>query len=88
MILPLILALALSDAEQAKHDDMERSISARLAAQENAIWEIWRPSPKVLSDYRVARHCYIQFHLYKVDGCEKEIGQVADDLRLTSRDNR
>lgn len=80
LILTLLLAVALTDAQQAKHDEMERTISARITAQENAIWDIWRPSPRLLSDYRAARHCYTQFHLYKVADCEKEIGQVQDDL--------
>lgn len=86
MILTLLLALALTDAEQAKHDEMERSLSARLTAQENAIWDMWRPGPKVLSDYRAARRCYTQFHLYKVDDCEKELGQVDDDLKKRDHD--
>lgn len=82
MILSLILAIALTDAQQASHDEMERSISARLTAQENAIWQIWRPSSSLLADYRAARRCYTQFHLYKVDDCEKELGKVSDDLQL------
>lgn len=86
MILTLLLALALTDAEQAKHDEMERSLSARLTAQENAIWAIWRPSASLLADYRAARRCYTQFHLYKVDDCEKEIGKVNDDLQLKKRE--
>jgi hypothetical protein len=66
--------------DQRKHDTNEREMYGRLDADEAKIFAIWRPSPKLLSDYRAARRCYTQFHLYKVEGCDKEIGAVDLDL--------
>jgi hypothetical protein len=85
-VIALLLAIAMSDAQQAKHDDAERAIYARLQADENAIFAIWRPAPKLLSDYRAARHCYTQFHLYKVDGCEEELERVDRDLKSSAKE--
>jgi hypothetical protein len=80
MILTLILAAALTQAQQQKHDAIELALYARMQAAENAVAEIWRPSPKLLSDYRAARRCYVQFHLYKADGCTEEFDRVDHDL--------
>jgi hypothetical protein len=82
----LLLALLFVQAEttsldpQIKHDGIEYALYQRLQADQNAIADIWRPSPKVLSDLRAARRCYTQFHLYKVDGCEAEFAKVDRDL--------
>lgn len=80
MILTLILAAALTEAQQQKHDAIELDLYTRMQADENKVAEIWRPSPKLLSDYRAARRCYVQFHLYKADSCTEEFDRVDRDL--------
>lgn len=80
MILTLVLAAALTETQQQKHDAIELELYTRMQADENKVAEIWRPSPKLLSDYRAARRCYVQFHLYKVDGCTEEFDRVDRDM--------
>jgi hypothetical protein len=80
MILSLILFAALTEAQQKKHDATEIALYSRMMNYEDAIAQIWRPSPKLLSDYRAARRCYVQFHLYKVESCTDEFGRVDHDL--------
>jgi hypothetical protein len=65
---------------QIKHDTEEFNLYNRLHADQDAIADIWRPSPKLLSDYRAARRCYVQFHLYKAEGCKVEFDMVDQDL--------
>lgn len=85
-MIPLLLAMLitdpkpLTDAKQAKHDQAELAMSVKLHEDQDAVADLWRPSAKLLSDYRAARRCYVQFHLYKVDGCEDEFKKVDDDL--------
>ena len=80
MILSFILAVALTEAQQKQHDKIELDLYTRMQADENKVDEIWRPSPKLLSDYRAARRCYVQFHLYKVESCTEQFDQVDRDL--------
>lgn len=80
MILSIILAAALTQTQQQKHDAIELALFTRMQADENKVAEIWRPSPKLLSDYRAARRCYVQFHLYRVEGCTGEFDRVDQDL--------
>lgn len=80
MILTLVLAAALTEAQQQKHDAIELELYTRMQADENAVAEVWRPSTKLLSDYRAARRCYVNFHLYKVESCKEEFDQVDHDL--------
>lgn len=79
-MLILVLAAALTTAQQQKHDAAELSYYSRMQAEENAVYEIWRPSSRLLSDYRAARRCYVQFHLYKVESCDAEFSRVDRDL--------
>lgn len=80
MFLSLILAVALAEADQAKHDALELAMYQKMHSYQDAIAEIWRPSPKLLSDYRAARRCYTQFHLYKTESCSAEFYKVEVDL--------
>lgn len=81
MILSLLLAVALTEAQQQKHDADELAMYTRLKSYESTIADIWRPSPKLLSDYRAARHCYVQFHLYKEESCSAAFYRVEVDLQ-------
>lgn len=76
----LVLAFALTQAQQAKHDADELAIYQHMKVDEEAVWQIWRPSAQLLSDYRAVRRCYVQFHLYKVDSCDKELTRLDRDL--------
>jgi hypothetical protein len=78
----LLLAMALTDAQQAQHDAVELATYNRLQADRHAIADLWpaRPSAKLLSDYRGALRCYVRFHLYKADGCAAQLTQVDRDL--------
>lgn len=80
MITILLAALALTDAQQVKHDAEERTIYAMVQADQSRIDEIWRPKPHLLSDMRAARRYYRDFHLYKVEGCATELERVDKDL--------
>jgi hypothetical protein len=85
-MIPLLFAMLitdpkpLTDALQAKHDQAELAMSVKLHEDQDAIDSLWRPSVQLKSDMRAARRCYVQFHLYKVDGCEDEFKKVDDDL--------
>lgn len=76
----LAAVVALTDAQQSKHDADERAIYALVQADQSRIDEIWRPKPQMLSDMRASRRCYRDFHLYKVEGCNKELDKVDQDL--------
>jgi hypothetical protein len=81
MIIAVLFAVVtLTQAQQDKHDAAELAMYTQLKADQDAIAEIWRPSPKLLSDFRAARRCYTQFHLYKVESCEEQFQQVDRDL--------
>lgn len=72
--------------DQRKHDTNEREMYAHLEADEAQIFAIWRPAPKLLSDYRAGRRCFTQFHLYKVDGCAEELERVDRDLKPSAKE--
>lgn len=76
----LLLIMALSEAQQAQHDHAELAIYQRVQADEVTIADIWRPSAKLLADYRKARRCYVRFHLYRVADCSAELTKVDLDL--------
>ena len=79
-MLLLMIAMALSDAQQAQHDNTEWVVYQRLKADDEAIAKIWEPQAKVVSDYRKARSCYVKLHLYRTDSCNVELLQVDRDL--------
>jgi hypothetical protein len=79
-MLLFILAMALTDAQQAQHDNTEWAIYQRIKADEAAISEIWHPNAKLLLDYRKARGCYVRLHVYRVADCDVELAQVDRDL--------
>jgi hypothetical protein len=76
----LLIAMFLTDSQQAAHDAVELAMYNKLQADQSAIADIWRPTHKLLSDYRAARRCYVQFHLYKAEGCGAELAVVDRDL--------
>lgn len=84
----LILALFMQQSQtqadfrgvQIQHDTTEYEMYNRLQKDRDAIEDIWRPTPQLLSDYRAARRCYTQFHLYKADSCQAELAKVDRDL--------
>jgi hypothetical protein len=75
-----MIAMALTDAQQAQHDNTEWAVYQRLKAEDEAIAEIWHPQLKLVSDYRKARSCYVKLHLYRTDNCNVELLQVDRDL--------
>lgn len=79
-MLLLMIAMALTDAQQAQHDNTEWAVYQRLKADDQTIAEIWHPQFKLVSDYRKARSCYIKLHLYRTDSCNVELLQVDRDL--------
>lgn len=85
-MIALVLAVALTRVQQQKHDADEYAMYQRLKADDDAVWEIWRPSPKLLSDQRAARRCYTNFHLQKVPGCDAEFDKVEQDLSRVKED--
>jgi hypothetical protein len=76
----LFLAIAHTDAQEARHDHEERKIAHRIQAEQEAISDIWRPNAKLVSDYRRAQNCYTKFHLYKVPNCDAPLAQVETDF--------
>ena len=70
-MLLLFLAITLTDAQQAKHDT-KWAIYQVMQSDEATIADIWRPSAKLLLDYRKLRKCYVQFHLYRTKECNAE----------------
>lgn len=80
----LLLAMALTDTEQAQHDAVELAMYNRLQADQNAIADLWRPPASLLSDYRAARRCYVEFHLYKTESCTAQLAAVDRDLGVVA----
>lgn len=79
-MISLLLALALTPAQQTKHDDIERAAYNRLQAQTQSIFEQDHPEKKMVDDYKKARGCYTKLHLYKTPNCDRELGKVDADL--------
>lgn len=79
-MIALLLAIALTDSQQAIHDDMERKMRAELVSAREVIELWWRPSKRVLRDYDNAEKCYSKFHLYKVKGCDAKLDALHRDL--------
>lgn len=86
MLLLLVgAAMALAkphSVPSAERDKRERDMAIRLQAQEDHIWRLWLPGRTLLKDYRRARKCYTNFHLFKVDTCDRELDRVDLDLQL------
>jgi hypothetical protein len=74
------LAMALTEAQQAKHDANEWAIYQQMQADESTIADIWRPGAKLVSDDHKLRKCYVQFHLYRAANCNAELTQLDHDL--------
>jgi hypothetical protein len=85
-MIALVLAAALTQAQQQKHDADEYAMYQRLQAIDEKVWQIWRPDSKLLSDQRAARRCYTNFHLQKVEGCDAEFDKVEQDLGKVKED--
>ncbi len=79
-MLVLALSVALTAAQQAQHDQTESTIYQRLHTDEEAIAELWKPSAKLLADYREAKKCYVRFHLNQGSDCSAELMKVDADL--------
>jgi hypothetical protein len=79
-MLLLFLSMALTNTQQMQHDATEWQMYQQLQGDKEAIADIWRPSPKLLSDYGKARKCYVRFHLYRASNCSAELQQVGADL--------
>jgi hypothetical protein len=79
-MLLLFLSIALSNAQQRKHDVAEWRMYQRVQADKEAIADIWRPHSKLLADYRRAQRCYTRFHLYRATSCDAELANVDRDL--------
>jgi hypothetical protein len=79
-MLLLFLAIALTEAQQAKHDATEWVMYQQIQSDKETIADIWRPNPKLLSDYRRLQRCYVQFHLYRAMDCNNELTEIDLDL--------
>jgi hypothetical protein len=79
-MLLLFLAIALTGAQQAKHNTNEWSIYQLMQSGETTIADMWRPNAKLLSDYRRLQKCYVRFYLYRAVDCNAELTQVDLDL--------
>jgi hypothetical protein len=79
-MLLLFFALALTDAQQAQHDRTELKMYQRIQADQETISDIWQPDARLLADYKKARACYTNFHLYRVRDCDAQRRRVQSDL--------
>jgi hypothetical protein len=79
-MLLLFFAIALTDTQQAQHDRIELGIYQRIQADQETISDIWRPDARVMADYKKARTCYTNFHLYRAPDCDAQLRQVESDL--------
>jgi hypothetical protein len=85
-MIPLILAFAMTPAQQTKHDDIERAAFARLQAQTQSIFEQDHPTKKTVDDYKKARACYTSLHLYRVQNCDAALAKVDNDLTAAPKE--
>jgi hypothetical protein len=76
----LLIAMALTDSQQAQHDNVERAIYQRIQADRATISDTWRPGRRLLIDYSKAQSCYVKFHLYRAPNCDAVLAQVEIDL--------
>jgi hypothetical protein len=76
----LVLAMTLTNAQQARHDADEWKMYQQMQSDESTIADIWRPDAKLISDDRKLRKCYVQFHLYQATDCNAELMQLDHDL--------
>ncbi len=76
----LFISMALTPKQQRQHDITEWNIYHQMRTEEDAIADIWRPSAKLLADYRSAKSCYVRFHLYQTPDCSVELRRVEADL--------
>lgn len=75
------LMMALTDSQQARHENIERALYQRIQMDRATISDIWHPRPRLLSDYSKAQNCYVKYHLYRVPNCDGELAEVDQDLR-------
>jgi hypothetical protein len=81
MILFLILAISAPHLDQAKHDRDELAMWSELQRDREQIEAIWLPSRKLVHSYEKAHDCYVKFHLYKVQDCDRERVAVTERLK-------
>jgi hypothetical protein len=79
-MLVLLFAMALTDAQQAQHDEIERATYERIEGDRAAISDVWQPSRRLLADYTKAQTRYVRLHLYRVPNCDTALAQVEVDL--------
>jgi len=79
-MLLLFFSMALTNTQQMQHDVTEWQMYQQIQGDEEAIADIWRPSAKLLADYRKAKKCYVRFHLYRASNCSAELQEVGADL--------
>ena len=79
-MLLLFFAIALTNAQQTQHDRAELGIYQRIQAYQETISDIWQPDAKLMADYKKARACYTNFHLYRGRDCDAQLRQVESDL--------
>jgi hypothetical protein len=79
-MLLLFFAFALTDAQQAQHDRIELAMYHRIQADQETISDIWRPDARLMADYKKARTCYTDFHLYRATDCDAQLRKVESDL--------
>ena len=72
----LLFAITLTNARQAQHDRTELAMYQRIQADQETISDIWRPDARLMSDYKKARACYTNFHLYRAPDCDTQLRQV------------
>jgi hypothetical protein len=80
MMMLLFLTLSLTNKQQAQHDLNEWTMNRRIQAYDAAIADMWQPPAKLIAEYRNARECYVQFHLYKTANCNTDLQKVETDL--------
>jgi hypothetical protein len=79
-MLLLFFAISLTNAQQAQHDRDELAMYQRIQADQETISDMWRPNARLMADYKKARACYTNFHLYKVPDCDTQLREVKSDL--------
>lgn len=76
-MLHLILLVALTQQQMA---DAERFMYQKLQMDEAAIFDIWKPSKHLLSDFRHAESCYVKFHLGKERSCKTQLDKLDREI--------
>ena len=82
LLLLVIMGMAAPHFDQAKHDQQELAMWSELQRDREQIEAIWRPSRKLVQFYEKAHECYVKFHRYKVQGCDRERIAVTELLKV------